>query len=561
MHSRHRVSRAVVVLCATAPLLAASGGPIAAQDNPYVVASEAWGELPAGRTWGATSAVYPGPDGRTIWVAERCGANTCIGKPDLPVIFQFDLDGRRLREFGAGLFAWPHGMFVDREGNVWVTDAVGFGQQPEGLGHVVYKFSPDGQLLMTLGRKGVAGSGPDTFNQPSDVLVAPNGDIFVADGHGAGGNNRIVKFSKDGKFLKEWGETGEGPGQLRDPHDLAMDSQGRLFVADRANNRIQIFDQDGNHIASWTQFGRPSGVYIDANDVLYVADSESNARRNPGFRRGIYIGSARTGEVTAFIPDPEPDPDNSATSGAEGVAADAEGNIYGAEVGPMTLRKYTRAGARASQSMSFFITSRGPGDGANLGGLAGADAHCAALAEAVGVTGREWRAYLSTTATDGQPAVNARDRIGSGPWYNARGVLIARDVTELHSDNANLNKQASLNERGEMVNGRGDRPNRHDILTGSQPDGTAFPPGEDTTCSNWTSNGAGSAQVGHHDRTGGGANPTSWNSAHASRGCSQENLRSTGGDGLFYCFAADAPAPGGAAAASAFDPRNFPTGR
>src|SRR5690606_36384965 len=223
--------------------------------------------------------------------------------------------------------------------------------------------------------------------------------------------------------------------------------------------------------------------------------------------------------------------------------------------------KYTRAGARASQSMSFFITSRGPGDGANLGGLAGADAHCAALAEAVGVTGREWRAYLSTTATDGAPAVNARDRIGSGPWYNARGVLIARNVTELHSEKANLNKQASLNERGEMVNGRGDRPNRHASLTGSQPDGTAFPPGEDTTCSNWTSRGAGSAQVGHHDRTGGGQNPTSWNSAHASRGCSQENLRGTGGDGLFYCFAADAPAPGGAAAASATNPRTFPTGR
>lgn len=310
--------------------------------NPYRVVDSAFGELPGGRRWGATSAVYPGPDGRTIWAADRCGENSCIGRPEMTTIFQFDLSGRRLTEFGAGLFAWPHGMHVDRQGNVWVTDAVGFGAEPPNLGHVVYKFSSDGRLLMTLGKKGLAGDGPDTFRQPSDVYVAPNGDIFVADGHGAGGNNRIVKFSPDGRYVKEWGGTGEGPGQLRDPHGLAMDSEGRLFVADRANNRVQIFDQDGRHLASWTQFGRPSGVFIDANDVLYVADSESNARRNPGFRRGIYVGSARTGQVTAFIPDPEPDPDNSATSGAEGVAADAQGNVYGAEVGPRTLRKYAK---------------------------------------------------------------------------------------------------------------------------------------------------------------------------------------------------------------------------
>lgn len=310
--------------------------------NPYRVADTAFGRLPGGRKYGATSAVYPGPDGMTIWVAERCGANSCVGKPDMETVFQFDLDGNLLRAFGAGLFAWPHGIHVDREGNVWVTDAVGFGQQPEGLGHVVYKFSPRGEVLMVLGKKGIAGDGPDTFNQPSDVLVAPNGDIFVADGHGAGGNNRIVKFSKDGTFLKSFGRTGTGEGELRDPHGLAMDSQGRLFVADRANNRIQIFDQEGRYLASWTQFGRPSGVFIDRNDVLYVADSESNTRRNPGFKRGIYIGSAKDGRVTAFIPDPEPDPDNSATSGAEGVAADALGNVYGAEVGPQTLRKYVK---------------------------------------------------------------------------------------------------------------------------------------------------------------------------------------------------------------------------
>jgi len=311
--------------------------------NPYRVADEAFGQLPDGRKYGATSAVYAAPDGRSIWVAERCGENTCVGKPDLTTVFRFDLSGELLEAFGAGLIAWPHGIHVDRQGNVWVTDATGIGgDPPAGVGHVIFKFSADGELLMTLGKKGVAGAGPDTFNQPSDVLVAPNGDIFVADGHGAGGNNRIVKLSSDGTFIKEWGSTGEADGQFRDPHALAMDSEGRLFVGDRANNRIQIFDQDGEHIASWTQFGRPSGLYIDANDILYATDSESNARRNPGWKRGIYIGSARAGVVTAFIPDPEPDPDNSATSGAEGVSADAEGNVYGAEVGPRTLRKYSK---------------------------------------------------------------------------------------------------------------------------------------------------------------------------------------------------------------------------
>jgi hypothetical protein len=189
-------------------------------------------------------------------------------------------------------------------------------------------------------------------------------------------------------------------------------------------------------------------------------------------------------------------------------------------------------------SMGFFITSSGPGNGADLGGLAGADAHCQTLAAAVGSGDRTWRAYLSAQAKDDQIAVNARDRIGAGPWHNAVGVIVANNVDELHGEN-NLSKETALNEKGEIVNGRGDSPNRHDILTGSQLDGTVVPGEGDSTCSNWTSSGDGSALVGHHDRQGGGDNPTSWNSAHGSRGCSQSNLRSTGGDGLFYCFAAD----------------------
>ncbi len=191
----------------------------------------------------------------------------------------------------------------------------------------------------------------------------------------------------------------------------------------------------------------------------------------------------------------------------------------------------------AEKGLSFFITSTGPGKGADLGGLAGADAHCQSLAKAVGSGNRTWRAYLSAGASGGQPAVNARDRIGKGPWHNAKGVLVAQDVADLHSDNNNLGKQTSLNEKGGVVNGRGDSPNQHDILTGSQADGTAFADGKDHTCGNWTNSGEGSAQVGHHDRQGGGPAPTSWNAAHGSRGCSQANLQGTGGNGYFYCFA------------------------
>jgi sugar lactone lactonase YvrE len=207
----------------------------------------------------------------------------------------------------------------------------------------VLKFSRDGKLLLALGKAGVPGDGPDTFNQPSDVVVAANGDIFVADGHGGNSNARVVKFSKDGSFIKAWGKKGSAPGEFDTPHTIALDSRGRLFVGDRNNNRIQIFDQEGRFLEAWTQFSRPSGIYIDKNDAIYVADSESNTKRNPGWKRGIRIGSARDGTVTAFIPDPEPEPDKSPTSGAEGIAVDAAaGIIYGAEVGPKGLRKYIR---------------------------------------------------------------------------------------------------------------------------------------------------------------------------------------------------------------------------
>lgn len=333
--------------CGVAMLLGLLGLPGAAMGDPCshagYRAEPGWGQLPPGREWGATSAVYPTRDGRHMWVAERCGANLCIGSDADPVLL-FDLDGKLVRSFGAGLIAWPHGIFVDQQDNVWIADAVGYVPVPEGWGHVVHKFSPQGELLLTLGKAGVAGDGKDTLRKPNDLVVAANGDIFVADGHGSAPgepvNNRIVRYSADGTYLAEFGLPGSGKGEIDEPHAIAIDSEGRLFVGDRGNSRILLFDQDGNHLATWTQFGRPSGLYIDADDVLYVADSESNARRNPGWKRGIRIGSARDGFVTAFIADPEPDQDNSGTSGAEGVAVDADGNVYGAEVGPRQMVKY-----------------------------------------------------------------------------------------------------------------------------------------------------------------------------------------------------------------------------
>jgi sugar lactone lactonase YvrE len=304
--------------------------------NPYRTVA-GWAKMPDGRSWGATSAVEVARDGRSIWVAERCGANTCAGS-SLPAVLRFDPAGQLTTSFGAGMFVFPHGIHVDLRGNVWVTDARG----RDGKGHQVFKFSPDGKLLLVLGKAGVTGDGPDEFNQPSDVAVATNGDVFVADGHDESSNARIVKFSKDGKFIKAWGKRGTAPGEFDTPHGLAFDSRGRLFVADRGNNRIQIFDRDGRYLEEWKQFSRPSGIYIDKNDVLYVADSESNSKTNPGWKRGIRIGGAKEGKVTAFIPDPEPDPEKVITSAAEGVAADAEGNVYGAEVGARALKKYVK---------------------------------------------------------------------------------------------------------------------------------------------------------------------------------------------------------------------------
>ena len=295
-------------------------------------------KLPDGRRIGSTVGITIDRDGSGVWVFERCGGNNCVGSTVAPIL-KFDASGKAVKAFGAGMFIRPHGIHIDRDGNLWVTDGEGpDGKDPRrnGKGHQVFKLDQDGKVLMTLGRAGVAGDGPDTFNMPSAVLIAPNGDIFVGDGHGGASNARVLKFSKDGRLIKMWGKRGSAPGDFETPHSLAMDSRGRLFVGDRENNRIQIFDQDGNFLEEWKQFGRPSGIFIDRNDILYAADHQSDAKTNPGFRKGITIGNARDGKVTAFILDPDPN------GSQEGVAVDVNGSIYGSLTGGMALKKYVK---------------------------------------------------------------------------------------------------------------------------------------------------------------------------------------------------------------------------
>src|SRR5262252_7783461 len=378
-YARHTLLTVLLVV----PVLAVAqdnGQPTNDAPNNYTTIKDYF-KLPDGRTWGSTSAVDIDKDGTSIWGAERCGphtpsGNSCLDRTtgkmsNLPSVLKFDASGKLVKSFGAGLLIFPHGIHVDKDGNIWVTDGQddapvpargaggagrgaagaegGRGAAPAGPigprpgathGNQVFKFSPDGKVLLTLGKPGGAAS-PDYFYQPNDVITAPNGDIFVAEGHGAG-NNRILKFDKNGKFIKEWGKLGTAAGEFDQPHSLAFDSRGRLIVGDRNNNRIQIFDQNGTFIQEFRQFSRPSGVWVDKNDILYVADSESESvsRNHNGWKRGIRWGSLKDGKILGFIPDP--DEKATGTSAAEGVAVDAAGNIYGAEVGPKAVKKYTK---------------------------------------------------------------------------------------------------------------------------------------------------------------------------------------------------------------------------
>ncbi len=322
----HLIAGAVVVLMAGQAQAAACRADAPTPYGPGAV----WGQLPAGRTWGSTSGITVDVKGN-IWVAERCGANSCATSSLAPIM-KFGPDGKLLASFGAGLFAQPHGITVDAKGNVWVSDDQGV----EGKGHQVIKFSPQGKELMRLGKAGQGGPALDQFNQPTAVAIAPNGDIFVSEGHPPTvANSRITKFSPAGKFIKTWGSKGDGPTQFNGPHALAFDSKGRLFVADRVNKRVAIYSQDGDLLDTWRQFGSPSGLFIDAKDRLYVSDSSQGAQANPECASGVWVGRASDGAVLAHLPIP-------ATDGSEGVAAGPNGEIYGSQTFVPAVKKYVR---------------------------------------------------------------------------------------------------------------------------------------------------------------------------------------------------------------------------
>ena len=350
-----------VEAAAPAPVavMADAGNPISGDGipNPTPTVMTNWGDLPAGREWGSTAGVDIDQIDGNVWAYERCGASSfgsgvpvnCDNNPVDP-IFKFDRDtGAVLANFGGGLMVTPHGIHADAEGNVWVTDFAG--NEAGTKGHQVHKFSPEGELLMSLGTPGQAGSGPNQFNQPNDVITAPDGSIFVSDGHNgqgmtsndamaegraSGSTARIIKFSADGTRLKEWGQIGVLHGEFRTPHAMAFDSQGRLWVADRGNHRLEIFDQEGNYLDSRYMYGRISGLFITADDTLYAIDSESAPTNHVGWRNGVRIGHVDEDHITGFIPPFERDDRVYQGTAGEGVAVDADGNVYAAE-GPNSL--------------------------------------------------------------------------------------------------------------------------------------------------------------------------------------------------------------------------------
>jgi sugar lactone lactonase YvrE len=303
--------------------------------NPYRLVT-GWAQTP--RPWGPNNALTIDVN-NNLWVVDRCPDDQC--QP----VFELSPQGRTLKNFGAGLFVEPHSVTVDIDGNIWVADA----QARPGKGFQVTKLSPDGRVLLKLGKPGEGAGlkGLDTFDAPTGVVAASNGDIFVAEGHGEAteNNSRIMKFTKEGRFIKTFATRGPGDGQLRSPHAIAIDSQDRIFVGDRSNSRVVIFDKDGNFIAAWKQFGRPSGIYVDKNDMLYVADSQSSdapgaANYNPGCRRGIRIGSTKDGRVQYFIPPPVVT--NPIHQPPIAVAVDHGGAIYLGSDDQMTVHKFVK---------------------------------------------------------------------------------------------------------------------------------------------------------------------------------------------------------------------------
>jgi sugar lactone lactonase YvrE len=330
-----RIALVMLSLLAGSAFAASEPAPINDLPNPFRTVRD-WGHPPNGASWAAVTAVEVSPDG-SIYVIHRCHDNSCAGRPEPPIL-KFDASGKLLKAWGENMFIFPHGATVDSDGNLWVTDE----QMKDGKGMQVFKFNPEGKVLMTLGKAGVASAEPGLLDEPTDVAIGANGDIFVTEGHSGPrpGNDRISKFSKDGKFIKAWGKRGDGPGDFHSPHTIAIDSRSRLLVGDRGNNRIEIFDQQGRYLDTWRQWGRPSGIFIAKDDTMYVADSESWGSDQPGWKKGIRIGSAKDGSIKYFIEDMESTTQEH--SGAEGVGVDAQGNVYGAVVRRQMLEKHIR---------------------------------------------------------------------------------------------------------------------------------------------------------------------------------------------------------------------------
>jgi hypothetical protein len=336
----------------SAALISGDGVP-----DPNPVVTRNWGELPAGRNWGSTAGIDIDPNDGHIWAYERCGASSfgggvpvnCDTNPVDP-IFKFNRHtGEIMANFGGGIFQTPHGIHAAEDGTVWVTD---FASNRDGTkGHQVHQFSADGELLMSLGVPGTPGNDSRHFNQPNDVIVGPDGSIYVSDGHNgqgmtsnqameegraAGNTARIMKFSPDGTFIKQWGEIGVRHGEFRTPHAMEFDSYNRLWVADRGNHRIEIFDQDGNYLESRYAYGRISGLFITDDNMVYAIDSESSPTNHVGWRNGVRIGPVEEDKIVGLIqPFERPDRVGQGTAG-EGVAVDADGNVYAAE-GPNSL--------------------------------------------------------------------------------------------------------------------------------------------------------------------------------------------------------------------------------
>jgi sugar lactone lactonase YvrE len=337
---RAEMTRLGVALLASTAFVAAAQAQTTAcvndAPNPYHMVND-WAHTP--RPWAATNNVFVDAKDN-VWVFDRCEDKGCAGSSVAP-IWELSPDGKVMKNFGSG-YVFPHSVVPDKDGNIWVVD----GQAKDGKGNQVTKYSPDGKVLMTLGKAGESGKGLDVFDQPTSVAIASNGDIFVAEGHAPTfGNSRIMKFDKSGKFITTFGHLGSGDGEFRSPHVIAFDSQGRLFVADRSNSRVDIFDRDGKFLTAWKQFGRPSGIWIDKNDMLYVADSESEDApgkdtNNPGCKRGVRGGSVKTGKVDFYIP-PPPVSDPKLPP-PEGVAVDSHGTIYLAAVQAKSVYKYVK---------------------------------------------------------------------------------------------------------------------------------------------------------------------------------------------------------------------------